>query len=425
MQWEYLNVRGKPSQRKRQRDKRGKNHEFPMSESVKIGQSMSALMMAIINDTSLKAVYKWTVPLYLIDYAILAKDKVKQAEKDAAREFPQNLDLRGLSTWARLSMLPGAKTFRRETAKVAQEAEDVYRMERANLGSLLGTCKEMLEEGTVTDQMRDTILSLGTKEAQAIIKLYDLAKVMHVIERREALMTILAHGLKLAKEDADDSGPLSLLQNVYATNVAEGRPAAPASPSQRPAAPSIPATTLGKPLSKSPKPRADPMSPLPAIPEHAAKAMPAKTVGVPTGRAVPGTPPGMPPAKAGNPAPRTAQASAAVEKYHRNREARHVKLPQDYHKMKGPNLVTNETAQYTHDPTSWANAFYDHAKSGTNDANMDIITKLRVLVWHQTKVIIDNSVEGRTNPHCMAMFLTENPVAEIYVFDKDVRNDRT
>jgi hypothetical protein len=85
IQLEYLNVKGKPSTRRRQKDKRGRTHEFPECESVKIEQSMSASMMAVLNDVSLKAVYKWTVPLYLIDYAILAKDKVKQAEKDATR----------------------------------------------------------------------------------------------------------------------------------------------------------------------------------------------------------------------------------------------------------------------------------------------------------------------------------------------------
>jgi hypothetical protein len=52
---------------------------------VEIAQETSASMTAVLTNISLNAAFKWTVPLYLIDYAILEKDKAIQAEKEAMK----------------------------------------------------------------------------------------------------------------------------------------------------------------------------------------------------------------------------------------------------------------------------------------------------------------------------------------------------
>jgi hypothetical protein len=261
--------------------------------------------------------------LYLLDYVIFQEDKAAQAEKEARTEFPHNENLRGLATWAKLSMLKAAKSFRVQSVKEAKDAEDKTRMEKAKIGCFLGACDEILEKDYMTDEIRATILALESKDAVQVIQLFDMVVLKEAVERREALMHALHQGLRLAKEDAADIAPLVQMASsssssskgktagttstcTYAEAVAKNRPAAPPAlgVSARPEPPPVPAQWVKKLSLLNPRPRAAPTTrdatiPLPAIAEHGETDAAAKAIGVPAGPAAAGVQIRMPPAKAG------------------------------------------------------------------------------------------------------------------------------
>jgi hypothetical protein len=103
---------------------------------------------------------------------------------------------------------------------------------------------------------------------------------------------------------------------------------------------------------------------------------------------------------------------------------RDAKLPMEYHLMSGYKLCEAKTAWYTHEATSRRNVFNKFAKAGTMAANMDMISRLRILIWMQTRVIIDACVLHQDNPHCLMLSFALKVITGIFVHDEEERIER-